>query len=317
MGPTGGPVRHRRCPSGVSSAIFVPMRSTPPPSGRHWDGTPVTVRARCSLRAAPHGVTRLLRCGQTDRCRDCGNRFEWYPGTNQRPVRLHPHELPITEVPASCRWHVSSGVAHPAGDGSGWCRLEHTSLCPAHCASSSVPELAELRRRLAINTRRMLDAGAFALPSVPKVNQAMPWGVCRPTRPVVELLYVRYLAASPVDEIQCVAQNRRRCSSALLTNEAPVGAWRLVPVSAAAGQLALPKTVMTVYDLTRLPYAEQLRWRSQRCLLHAATPSVANLAFADWELFDPLIHHEHIHSRLPNRIRHPGPAECGLKVARP
>lgn len=168
-------------------------------------------------------------------------------------------------------------------------------------------------------TRRMIDAGAFALPSAPQDNEAMPSGVCRPTRPVVELLYVRYLAASPVDEIQCVAQTRRRrrCSSALLTHEAPAGAWRLVPATAAAGQLALTNEVMAVYDLTRLPYAEQLRWRSHRCVQHAATPSAADLAVADWEPFDPLIHHEHIHSRLPDRIRHPGPAECGREAARP
>lgn len=319
MGLTGGLVRHRRCPSGVSSAIFVPMRSTPPPSGRHWDGTPVTVHARRSLRVAPDGVTRLLRFGQSDRCRDCGNRFEWYHGINQRPVRLHPHELPVAAVPTSCRWHVSSGVAHPAGDGSDWCRLEHAALCPAHYTSPSVPELAGLRRRLAINTRRMIDAGAFAPPSAPQDNEAMPSGVCRPARPVVELLYVRYLAASPVDEIQCVAQTRRRrrCSSALLTYEAPAGAWRLVPATAAVGQLALPNAVMAVYDLTRLPYAEQLRWRSQRCVQHAATPSAGDLTVALWEPFDPLIHHEHIHSRLPDRIRHPGPAECGRKAARP
>ncbi|MFI8989858.1 hypothetical protein ACIG63_33465 [Streptomyces antimycoticus] len=73
---------------------------------------------------------------------------------------------------------------------------------------------------------------------------------------------------------------------------------------------------MAVYDLTALPYAEQLRWRAQRCLQHAAAPSVADLAVADWEPFDPLIHHEHIHTRLPDRSRRPGPGRT-TKATKP
>ncbi|MFF9217431.1 hypothetical protein [Streptomyces viridosporus] len=30
-----------------------------------------------------------------------------------------------------------------------------------------------------------------------------------------------------------------------------------------------------------------------------ATPTAGDLAMADWESFDPLRHHEHIHTRLP------------------
>ncbi|MFI5966966.1 hypothetical protein ACIA8J_33025 [Streptomyces asoensis] len=59
---------------------------------------------------------------------------------------------------------------------------------------------------------------------------------------------------------------------------------------------------MAVYDLTGLPYAEQLRWRIQRCLQHADIPSAGDLAVADWEPFNPLVHHKHIHTRLPNRM---------------
>lgn len=293
------------------------MRSTPPPSRRHWDGSPVTVHARRFLRVTPDGPSRLLRCGQNDRCRDCGNRIEWYQGVNQRPVRLHPPELPVAEVPDSCRWHVSSGVAHPAGDGSSWCRVAHDMLCPARDTPPSPPKLAGLRRRLAVNTRRLTDAGAFT-PCAPLEAEPATSAVCRPARPVVRLLYVHYLATRPVDEIQCVAQTRlrHRCTSTLLTPDAPAGTWRLMPATAATGQLALPAAVMAVYDLTRLPYVEQLRWRTQRCTQHAATPSAPDLTVADWELFDPLIHHEHIHTRLPNRTRRPGPSERGREADR-
>ncbi|MDX3033512.1 hypothetical protein [Streptomyces scabiei] len=105
----------------------------------------------------------------------------------------------------------------------------------------------------------------------------------------MQLLYVRYLAARPVDEIQCIAQTRRRhrCTSTLLSPGAPAGTWTLVPATATSGQLALPAAVMAIYDLSATPYAEQLRWRSQRCPQHAAIPTAADLAVADWEPFDP------------------------------
>ncbi|MFD6432080.1 DUF6083 domain-containing protein [Streptomyces venezuelae] len=277
------------------------MRSNPSPPVRHAAAPP-----RRSLRVASDSGSRLLRCGQSGRCRACGNRIEWYHRSTQQPVLLHPYELPSARVPAVRRWHVSSGIAHPAGDGSSWCRLLHTVVCPASDASSTPPPLTGLRRTLAVNTRRLIDTGAFT-PSPAPLDSPTP-ALCRPVRPIVQLLYVRYLAARPVDEIRCVAQTRRRrrCTSPLLTSAAPSGVWRLVPATVASGQLALPADVMAVYDLSALPYAAQLRWRAQRCPQHAAAPGAADLAMADWEPFDPLRHHEHIHNRLPAPARRTG-----------
>lgn len=96
--------------------------------------------------------------------------------------------------------------------------------------------------------------------------------------------------------------------SRLLTPGTPGGTWTLMPATAENGQLALPADVMAVYDLGPLPYAEQLRWRAQRCPQHAAPPTAADLAVAEWEPFDPLRHHEYIHARLPAPGRRPGPA---------
>ncbi|WP_225858941.1 DUF6083 domain-containing protein [Streptomyces albicerus] len=278
-------------------------------SPRRWDRSSRGVHHRRSLRLDPGGASRLLRCGQRDRCRDCGNPIEWYLRGNEQPVRLHPRELPAAAVPESCRWHVSSGVAHPAGDGSAWCRLPHAVVCPARDADpATVSGLAALRRSLAVNMRRLVDSGVFE-PSASPDNRTMPTAVCRPARPIVQLLYVRYLAARPVDEIQCVAQTRRRqrCPHTLAGSDGPAGRWTLVPATAERGQLALPATAMAVYDLTALPYEEQLRWRTQRCAQHAATPAAADLAVAEWERFDPYLHLEHICTRLPTRNRHSGP----------
>ncbi|MFI9761083.1 DUF6083 domain-containing protein [Streptomyces sp. NPDC051963] len=274
---------------------------------------------RRSLQVSLDGVSRLLRCGQSDRCRDCGNRIEWYHRGNERPACLHPQELPIARVPDECRWHVSSGVAHPAGDGSDWCRLPHAVVCPARDAPPTPPELAELRRSLAVNSRRLIDARVFTPAPAPQDGAAPHAAVCRPARPVVQLLYVRYLAARPVDEIQCVAQTlrRHRCTSALLTSDGPHGTWMLAPATATSGQLALPAAVMAIYELSNLPYTEQLRWRAQRCPQHAATPTAADLAVTEWEPFDPLRHHEHISTRLPARTQRPGPAGCARRAVQP
>jgi hypothetical protein len=62
---------------------------------------------------------------------------------------------------------------------------------------------------------------------------------------------------------------------------------------------------MALYDLTHLPYGEQLRWRAQRCSAHADAFAAADLAMAEWEPFDPLLHHTHIYRRLPTRVRRP------------
>lgn len=277
------------------------MHSTNASTRRHWDGTQHQAHRHRGLKVAPTSTSRLLRTGQSGRCPMCGNRVDWYDHTGHRPVALHPNELPTCTVPPACRWHVSSGRAYPAGDGSAWCRIPHPLLCPGRDAPDPLtPHLAEFRRRLALRTRRMIDTGSFTPTAVqPTAGESQSPG-CRPARPVVELLYGRYLAACPVEDIQCVARTRarHRCTHPVLAPGTPAGTWTLMPATAVRGQLALPGSCMAIYDLTHLPYAEQLRWRTQHCPAHAATPTAADLARADWEIFDPLLHHQHIHPRL-------------------
>ncbi|MFE6095971.1 DUF6083 domain-containing protein [Streptomyces massasporeus] len=295
------------------------MRSSPRPQ-RHWDGSPVVACRARSLRVAPESPSRLLRCAQRSHCRECGNSVERYSRSDDRSIRLHPGELPAVGVPVDLRWHISSGIAHPAGDGTPWCRLAHAVICPAReaVALPSASGLAGLRRELALRTRRLIDVGAFT-PSVTPHGAAPSQDACRPARPIVQLLYVRYVAAHPVDKIQCVAQmrHRDRCTQTLLTPDSLAGIWRLVPATAARGQLALPAQVMALYDLAALPYGEQLRWRMQRCSVHAAAPSAADLAMAEWEPFDPLVHHAHIQCRLPTRGRRQPPGGPAHHGARP
>lgn len=306
------------CPCGVLAGSFALMRPSPHSSARYWDGSRASAPQRRHLRVDPDGISRLLRCGQTGSCRECGNPIEWYVRSDEHWVRLHPQELPADGVPEDCRWHVSSGVAHPAGDGSRWCRLPHAALCPARPAPPSAHQLSALRRSLALRTRRLLDTGAFAPSAQPPGGQVPDRAACRPARPIVQLLYVRYLASLPVDEIQCVAQtrHRHRCTATVLSPDAPGGVWTLVPASAARGQLALPSDVMAVYSLSALSYQEQLRWRAQRCVQHDASRTAGDIAVAGWEPFDPLRHHEHIRTRLPSHRRPPGPGHHAQRRAR-
>ncbi|MGV9565641.1 hypothetical protein [Streptomyces sp. NPDC003480] len=157
---------------------------------------------------------------------------------------------------------------------------------------------------LAVKRARLTDAGVVT-PYAPTRATQQPDDACLPARLAVQLLYVRYLAARPVDEIRCVAQTRHRDrgSHTVPTSDGLAGLWLLVPATAADGQLAPFADAMALYDLSFLPYAEQLRWRRQRCPQHAIAPTAADLTLTDWEPLDPLIHHAHAHPRLPTHIR--------------
>jgi hypothetical protein len=274
------------------------MRPTPLP-GCHWDGSPHTRRHARLLRVAPTSPSRLLRAGQSTRCRHCGHRIDLYQRTDRGPIALHPAELAVAHVPEACRWHLSGGLAHPHGDGGTWCRISHAVLCPARTPTCPLsPFLEDARRDLAVRTRRFIDSGALT-PAPPAVGTAAPDGPDHTARPVVQLLLVRYLAPAPLDAIRCVAQtrHRHRCTQTVLTQEQPGGRWRLLPTGFGHGQTA---PAMAVYDLGHLPPTEQRRWRAQRCPTHAAAPGIADPALAAWQVFDPLLHAAHIRTGLPH-----------------
>ncbi|MET7930762.1 DUF6083 domain-containing protein [Streptomyces sp. NPDC005349] len=275
----------------------------PTSSPRRWDGSHAAARPLRALHVAPDSPTRLLRAAQSGTCRLCGNRLEWYQRSDGHPIGLHPTELTTRTVPAPCRWHLSRGVAHPAGDGSAWCRIPHHLICPGHDTTTLTPPLKELRRQLALRTRRLIDIGAHTPPADPSSLPAT--AVCRPARPIAHLLYSYYLADQPLEDIRCVAQTRarHRCPHPVQHPSAPPGIWTLHSLSPGYTQLALPGGPMALYDLSHLPYAEQLRWRTQRCPHHAAAHGAADLTLTGWEVFNPALHHQHIHTRLPDMIR--------------
>lgn len=274
--------------------------------GSAWDGSRKNYRPRRTLRIDADSPSRLLRSAQGDRCDACGNHVEWYQRPGNTPVPLHPDELPARAIPPAERWHVSSGAAHAGHDGSAWCRVRHHTLCPASPTGNQSPLLEEKRRALGLTSRRLQDTGVFAL----RPEEPAPPAALLPAQPVVCLLYTRFLAPGSLEDLRCVAQTRmrRRCGLPVLDPEALSGTWRLEPVDPllrpGAGRLPTTQEVMAVYDLTGLPYAEQLRWHNQRCPTHAAIDEAADHARTEWEPFHPGRHHQHIREQLPD----PSPA---------
>ncbi|WP_326569914.1 DUF6083 domain-containing protein [Actinacidiphila glaucinigra] len=271
--------------------------------GCAWDGSRKNYQPRRALRIDADSPSRLLRSAQVGRCDVCGNRVEWYQRPGSTPVPLHPEELPASTVPAGERWHVSSGAAHAGQDGSAWCRVRHHAVCPAGPAGNRSPLLAEMRRALGLTSRRLQDAGLFT--PRPEMESA-PAPPSLPVRPVVCLLYTRYLAPGPLEHLQCVAhtRSRRRCPLPVQDPGALPGMWRLEPadplLGPGGGRLPLTQELMAVYDLTGLPYAEQLRWHKQRCSTHAGIGEAADHARTEWEPFDPVRHRPYVRDRLPD-----------------
>ncbi|MFJ3975910.1 DUF6083 domain-containing protein [Streptomyces sp. NPDC090021] len=286
----------------MSGGIFAAMRSTHTPSGRLRDSSSLWQRHH-ALRRATDSPTHLLRTAQGGPCGHCGNHVHWYWSIEHQPICLHPHELPTAAVPEVHRWHIGGGIAYPAGDGSPWCRITHRTLCPALDTPRPLTlHLARLRQHLALETRRRLDAGTFTPPGREPSAGFRTLPLCQPARPVVDLLGSRYLATQPIAEIRCVAQTRRhtRCLNRVLALRKSHGTWRLATLLP-----VLPAVEIAVYDLGHLAHAEQQRWRAQHCPTHALIPEVADMVPEGWEIFDPLLHRQHIATRLPaGRARH-------------
>jgi len=292
---------------------------SPAPAGRNWDGSRPGHRTHRALRLHPDTRTRLLRAAQSRPCALCGNRVEWHYRADGRPVPLHPHELPVALVPTDLRWHLADGIAHPLADGTPWCRVAHPPLCPATepPPTARLGRLAALRRHLGVSTRRLIDAGQFtprpADPPVPPPTAGTP-----ARRDVVCLLHALYLAPGPVAQTPCVSATvrRTRCPNTLTHQAKDTGQWAIVPVPSGRPRSHrreltdhLTGTPMAVYDLTHLPYASQLRWRAQRCPVHADSPA-ADIALTGWEPFDAFAHHQHITTTVPTSDPGPGERPC-------
>ncbi|WP_449343832.1 DUF6083 domain-containing protein [Streptomyces qaidamensis] len=201
------------------------MRPNSTPTGCHWDGSTRTVPTRRPLPVAATSPSRLLRAGHTGR--RCGNRIDLYPRADGRPIALHPAELSTANVPASCRWHLSSGIAHPHGDGRRLVpRSARRVLLAAHARLPDQPAGPHVGAPPTCRTNRPPDRHRCLHSRSPR---EAPAGT---GRPVVRMLLGHFLAEGPVETIRCVAQtsHRHRCPRPVLAPDAPPGSWRLLPI---------------------------------------------------------------------------------------
>ncbi|MEV5426906.1 DUF6083 domain-containing protein [Streptomyces cellulosae] len=254
------------------------------------------------MQIAAHSPSRLLRAGQTGRCRSCGNRIDWYQRDDNRPTPPHLTAAATTDVPAACRRHTSNGIAYPHDDGSGWCRLPHAAQCPRasqHRVTS--PRQTLLSRHLTVRSHRLIDTSA--LTPAPSTSSTLT-ETTSPDLPVVRILLTPYHAQEPVEIIRSIAQTRQRhrCTRPSLDPPRPAERWTPLPVQPHHSHPALPGGTMAVHNLNHPPYGEQLRWRTQRCTTHTAL-SAADLPLADRQPLTPLLRTAHIRTQLP----HPAP----------
>jgi Family of unknown function (DUF6083) len=271
-----------------------------------WDSSFKNRRPQRNLRVDKDNHSRLLRAGQRAPCTGCGNPVDWHYHPDNRPVPLHPHELPTTAVPPTHRWHLAQGIAYPIPDGTPWCRISHLAICPALPADSQPVALHHLRRELAVLTRRLLETGRFTptAPTPPSRTRTAD----TPVRHIVRILRALYLAPGPATDVRCVAQTtkRTRCTRPLDTHPDHHGRWIIIEVPRSSGPRHLADylvgTAMAVFDLDRLPYTEQLRWRTQHCPAHAAS-TAADTTLTQWEPFDAFAHSIHITSMPPPSAR--------------
>lgn len=228
-GPPGGLAYHRAAPEACHLARPSPCAPTPPTPAATGTAAPAPCRhaARCGwpppapvvccAPARPAAAAAAATASTSTR------------GADGRPIALHPAEVSTAHVAASCRWHLSSGIAHPHGDGSAWCRIPHAVFCPQRTpvCRISLPALTSVRRQLVVRTRRLIDTGAFTPVFLPAREAPAGTG-----RLVVRMLLGHYLAEGPVETIRCVAQtsHRHRCPRPVLAPDAPPGSWRLLPI---------------------------------------------------------------------------------------
>jgi hypothetical protein len=253
----------------------------------------------------PENSSRLLRAGQTRRCRYCGNYVDWHYKADGSPVPLVPQEFPARQIPDGKRWHLSRGTVYPGDGGSRFCRIAHTAVCPAADESDTHPRLLPVRRHLAVHSRKLVETGTWARPAeAPTVSatRIADHTTSGPDREVALILGVHYLAPGRIATLRCVAltPDKRRCPGTLLaaTTPADAGRWRTVPVPYSGGLGAqFAGEPMDAYDLSALTYAQQLRWRWQHCMAHDR--SVApDIELTEWIAFNATDHAEYIRKEL-------------------
>lgn len=256
-------------------------------------------------------ASRLLRSKAYDTCAYCSCPVEWFDRYDDRRIPLMPKEFPLALIPPKYRWYVDCGVAYTGTlRGYMYCRLAHTTICPALEHDDLDVELQPLVTRLGVRMQQKIAAGQFipkplasrdaAEVEEPEPANAAPAGEVRHTMRYISSLR---LAPGRIEDLQCIAATRhgRRCSNSVYA--ADEGFWERVDIPHAPGregELILNTTggTMWVWTLAPLEWQAATRWTKQRCEHHGDS-SVPDHGPREWVDFHPVKHGSFIVGEKP------------------
>ncbi|MEU6332014.1 DUF6083 domain-containing protein [Streptomyces sp. NPDC047049] len=254
------------------------------------------------MRLHRSNASRLLRSKAYDICSYCSCPVEWFDRYDDRRIPLMPKEFPLALIPPKYRWYVDGGVAYTGTlRGYMYCRLAHTTICPALNHDDLDDELQPLVTRLGVRMQKNIEAGQFTPRSPesrdaaeieePEPANAAPAGEERHT-----LRYNTNLRLAPgrIEDLQCIATTQRgqRCSNSVYA--ADEGFWEHMEIPHAPGrqgELILNATggMMWVWTLAPLDFGAATRWFKQHCDVHAESPA-PEYSPREWVDFHPIKH---------------------------
>ncbi|WP_086708508.1 DUF6083 domain-containing protein [Streptomyces antimycoticus] len=248
-----------------------------------------------------------------DRCSWCGNRVEWRETFEATRVPLIPVEFPRNAVPPRYRWHLDNGIACLGANPRdyGYCRIKHSTVCPAVPHDDLDPAMESIVRKLAVRIRQMIESGAFVpAPAKPRseaevqepdpATAAAPGGV----RHVIERGGLLRIGPGPLDTLRCVAEgpDGQRCANLVLDTDE--GRWTQTEIPYAQGRahqqiLNAAGGLMWVWTLTHPDFMNARRWLRQRCHGHSdeRTPEAVEVELVG---FDAWRHGDFIIDRAPD-----------------
>ncbi|MGR3935238.1 DUF6083 domain-containing protein [Streptomyces sp. BRA346] len=248
-----------------------------------------------------------------DRCSWCGNPVEWRESFEAIRVPLIPVEFPTRAVPPRYRWHLDNGIACLGANPRdyGYCRIKHSSVCPAVPHDDLDPAMESILRKLGVRMRQMIHSGAFVpAPAAPR-SEAEVQEPDPPTaagtggvRHVIHRGGLLRIAPGTLEELQCIAAGAegRRCPNLII--DITEGRWIETDIPYAPGRahqqiLNVTGGQMWVWDLTSPDFMDARRCLLQRCPEHADERA---REACDMELvaFDSMRHGDFILDRAPD-----------------
>jgi hypothetical protein len=277
-----------------------------------------------SLRIATSSTTKTPVRDAMGRCTFCGNLIEWRDTFEYTRIPLVPGEFPARRVPARYHWHVDAGIAylglHP-GD-HGFCRIKHSSICPALKRGDLEPAMADLRARLRRRMDEMIRRGDFIPAVVPpddegEVDEPDPKDADATIRHTLHYHGQLRICPGRIEDLRCVAAtdaHGERCTENVLSLDD--GEWTPVDIPHAPGrqgQMILNATggVMWVWNLDGhvFDFKDAARILHQRCRHHAEAGPHPDAVGLELVTFRSLKHGDFILGQRPEDYpsNHPDP----------